>query len=819
MSGGWVIDYETFSLEDEPTREALCALGNGYVVTRGAFEESRSGGAHYPGTYLAGGYNRLVSEVSGRRVENEDLVNWPNWLFLSFRHEEGDWLDLGSCEVIEFGRSLDLRRGVLSRRGRFRDPDGRTSTLRTRRIVHMRRPHLAAIEWRLTPEDWSGPVVIRSEIDASVTNGGVKRYRELRGDHLEVETTAGLDGGLGLVVTSAKQSRLRVAQAMRNRLSLEGDRDGDEAEAKVTAEARRVAAEHRLAARQGRTITVEKTASFYSSRDRAISEPAHEAVRAAREAGSFQELLHEQELEWERLWEQCDIEVEVEGDDEAQRLLRLHIFHLLQTASINSVDLDAGAPARGWHGEAYRGHIFWDELFIFPFLTLRLPELTRSLMMYRVRRLDEARRLAREAGHSGAMFPWQSGSNGREESQEIHLNPRSGRWIPDTTHRQRHLNAAIAFNAWSYYRSTRDDEWLSFFGAELIVEIARFWSSIATWNEERGRYDIAGVVGPDEYHTDNDATDRPGLLNNAYTNVMASWCLRCARRALEALPEERCGRIQRDFGVSDEELERWDEVSRRLFVPFHEDPEHGRIISQFEGYEDLEEFDWEWYRERYGDIQRLDRVLEAEGKSPNDYKASKQADVLMLFFLFSAKELEELFEHLGYEFEAERIAAMVDYYEARTSHGSTLSRVVHAWVLARMRRELSWGFFQTALRSDIDDIQGGTTSEGIHLGAMAGTVDLMQRCYTGVRLEDEALRLDPVLPDEVREVRFGLRYRGHALRVRVTRAEVEVFSCEHGPGTIRVAAGGETAELAPGGTHRVRLERESGASGRRAPSR
>jgi trehalose/maltose hydrolase-like predicted phosphorylase len=803
----WMIEYDAVSLDDQPTREALCVLGNGFFATRGAFEETRAGGSHYPGTYLAGGYNRLTSEVSGRQIENEDLVNWPNWLFISFRHEDGDWFDLDRCETLEFSQHLDLKRGVLDRRIRFRDPDGRTSRLHARRFVHMRLPHLAAIEWRLTPEDWSGPVVIRSEIDADVRNEGVKRYRELRGDHLEIERTdverAGSEGeAIGLVVTRAKQSRLRVAQAMRHRLRCDDGKG--ESHMETTAEAQRAACVMRLPAAEGESIVLEKVVSLFSSRDWAISEPALEAVKASRRAGSFDELLHSHEREWERLWDQCDITIA--GDHDTQEILRLHIFHLLQTASINSIDRDTGVPARGWHGEAYRGHIFWDELFIFPFLTLRLPELTRNLLMYRVRRLQEARDAARDEGFSGAMFPWQSGSNGREESQELHLNPRSGRWIPDTTHRQRHINAAIAYNAWTYYLAAHDEEWLSMFGAELIVEIARFWASIARWNERRERYDIAGVVGPDEYHTDSDATDRPGLLNNAYTNVMASWCIRCAKKALEALPEERCGRLCRDLEVTDDERARWEDVAAKLFIPFHEDDEGRPVISQFEGYESLKEFPWAEYREKYDDIQRLDRVLEAEDKSPNDYKASKQADVLMLFYLFSSQELSDLIGHMGYDFDPKSIPRTVDYYERRTSHGSTLSRVVHAWVTARTQRRESWEFFQAALRSDIDDIQGGTTSEGVHLGAMAGTVDLVQRCYTGVELRDDVLRFNPQLPEELDEAAFGLRYRGHSLRVRVTHDTVEVSSCRHGPRAIRIAVREEIASLKEGETRSFAIE-------------
>ena len=169
--------------------------------------------------------------------------------------------------------------------------------------------------------------------------------------------------------------------------------------------------------------------------------------------------------------------------------------------SPHTIEFDIGVPARGWHGEAYRGHIFWDELFIFPFLTLRLPMLTRALLRYRYRRLPEARRAAQAAGYAGAMYPWQSGSNGREETQTLHLNPHSGRWIPDHTHRQRHINVAIAYNIWQYYQITDDHEFLYFYGAEMLLEIARFWASIATYNSSLDRYEITGVMGPDEYHT------------------------------------------------------------------------------------------------------------------------------------------------------------------------------------------------------------------------------------------------------------------------------------------------------------------------------
>jgi trehalose/maltose hydrolase-like predicted phosphorylase len=461
-----------------------------------------------------------------------------------------------------------------------------------------------------------------------------------------------------------------------------------------------------------------------------------------------------------------------------------------------------GVPARAWTGEAYQGHIFWDEVFIFPFLNYRIPEITRSLLMYRYRRLGEARAAARSAGFRGAMFPWQSGSDGEEETQERNLNPRSQRWVPDNSYLQRHVASAIAYNVWQYFQVTHDLEFLQFVGAELILEIARFWSSMATFNGERARYEIRGVIGPDEFHDGYPGSPTPGLSNNAYTNVMAVWVLCRAKEVLEVLSDVRRAELAERLELSPEETSRWDDISRRMFVPFHGDG----IISQFEGYEQLAELDWDGYRRRYGNIQRLDLILESENDSANRYKASKQADVLMLFYLFSADELGALFERLGYRWGHDTILRNVAYYDQRSSHGSTLSRVVHAWVLARSDRLRSMSYFSDALQSDVSDIQQGTTAEGIHLGAMAGTVDLAQRALTGIEVSGDVLRLDPRLPEEVERLDMRIRYRGHSLDLRITHDTLIVRGRDGGVSPIQLAVKGETCEFAGNGTRAFRLD-------------
>lgn len=798
----WHLIYEGYRPEEEGLREALCTLGNGYFATRGAAPESSADGVHYPGTYLAGGYNRLTSKISGREIENEDLVNLPNWLPVTFRIDEGDWFRVDDVEIISYRQELDLHAGLLRRDIRFRDGEGRTTRWDERRIVSMADPHLAALSVELTAEDWEGHVTVRSALDATVTNSGVERYKKLANQHLETLETRDLDSGVIFLRARTNQSLIQISQAARTRLY----RDGVEVDVRRESEVLEDQVRQDISCdiHKGERITVEKIVAFHTSRDRAISESGLAARRSLADVDRFEDVYSEHALAWSHLWRDCDITLEGHETKDTEVKLRVYIFQLLQTVSIHTTDHDAGVPARGWHGEAYRGHIFWDELFIVPFLTLRMPTLTRALLRYRYRRLGEARRAAREAGYEGAMYPWQSGSTGREESQRLHLNPQSGRWIPDNTFRQRHINSAIAYNIWQYHQVTDDHEFLYFFGAEMMLEIARFWASIATYNKAIDRYEIKGVMGPDEYHTaypDADPEKAGGLDNNAYTNFMAAWVLTRAGDVLDLIPGELCHKLSERIHLKREEISRWREISRKLRIPFHDNG----IISQFEGYEKLPEFDWEAYRKKYDDIQRLDRILDAEGDTPNRYKVCKQPDVLMLFYLFTADELGLLFEQLGYPLDRDTIPRNVQYYLDRTSHGSTLSRVAHAWVLARTDRSGSWHLFQQALDSDIHDIQGGTTPEGIHVGAMAGTIDLLQRCYLGIEMRANALHFDPLLPDDLGRIKVKVRYRKHILEIEADHDEVKLFSHPLTANPITVAYRGHFRDVAPGETYVFRL--------------
>ncbi|HSF26114.1 MAG TPA: glycosyl hydrolase family 65 protein [Actinomycetes bacterium] len=798
----WLLRYEGFDPATEKLREALCTLGNGRFATRGAAPESVADDVHYPGTYAAGVFNRLSAEVDGHLVDNESMVNLPDWQSLRFRPEDGDWVDLRAVQVSDYVQELDLRRGVLTRRFEIEDRQGRRTAVAQRRFVSMHEPVAAGIDSTFVALNWSGRLVVRTGIDGRVSNAGVPRYVGLGSVHLVPVCAEPVDPHTIALDVRTTQSAVQVSLAARARVL------ADAAEADVARELVRedgyVAQDLTLDLVEGQPWTVEKVAALYTSRDRAISEPASAARQQASNLPGFEDLLAAHVLAWDHRWERCDLTIQAREPDRARASLALHVqlFHVLQTVSEHVVDLDVGIPARGLHGEAYRGHIFWDEMFVYPFLHQRMPELSRSLLLYRWRRLPQARRLAREAGLRGAAFPWQSGSDGREETQAVHLNPRSGRWLPDHSRLQRHINVAVAFSTWQYYEATADLDFLAEHGAELMLEIAAMWASLATYDRTADRYDIRGVMGPDEFHDAYPWRDEPGIDNNAYTNVMVAWSLERALRCVRILPTRRRRELLDLLGVSTTDLEHWDHVSRKLRLCWHGEG----ILSQFEGYERLEELAWADYVERYGDIARLDRILEAEGDTTNRYRLSKQADVLMLFYLLSADDLAEVLERLGYRYDPMMIPRTIDYYLRRTTHGSTLSKVVHAWVLARSNRTGAWQYLLDALESDLVDTQGGTTPEGVHIGAMAGSIDLLQRAFTGLETRGEQLWLNPVLPDQLTGLQFRLRYREHyGVHVAVDHDRVVVGGSGVGPHRLHLRVRDEELLLDPGGAHEFAL--------------
>ena len=794
LTDPWLLVYEGFDPAHEGHREALTALGNGYLVTRGARPEHHDDGIHYPGTYLGGVYNRLTSTIQGRALEEEHLVNTPNWLPLDLRIGDGPWLSTGQLAEHGERRELDLRRGLVTRRAILADPEGNRLELVQRSFVSMDDPHLAVLETTITTQGWSGSVALRAGIDAGVRNTNVAAYLGTDATHLTPPAFRHVDD-ITLCEVETRQSRLRIATAVRIRLT-----GADGATGRSAEKGSQSTREFRVRLNEGRPVTITKTAAIFTSHDRAITEPGSAALdHLEKHGGDAAILLERHEAAWRRLWDL--FAVTLGADRHSQLILNLHVFHLLQTLSGHTAELDAGVPARGLHGEGYRGHIFWDEVFVLPVIEARLPELGRALIDYRWRRLSAARAAASSAGAAGALFPWQSGSDGREETPDALFNPRSGRWMPDNSHRQRHVGLAVAYNAWQHYQATGDLEWLAERGGELIIEVTRLFASLAEHDPVTDRFHLNGLMGPDEFHDGPPDAPGEGLRDNTYTNVLASWVAQRAGDTLIVLDGHRGAFLRDRLHVTEDEVAHWDRLGKRLAVGFHRDG----ILTQFDGYEDLQELDWNRYRDQYGDIGRLDLILESENDSTNRYKLAKQPDVVMLVYLLGHDGLRRQLATLGYPFSEADLVRTVDYYLARTANGSTLSRVVNASVLAGIDPSRAWIAFREALIADLDDSQGGTTREGIHLGAMAGTVDLPVRSFAGMTLGDGELVFTPRLPPHLASVEFRIRYRGHLIDVTLGRTSLKVHARRGSAPAIRVRVGTAVERLSANQTREFAL--------------
>ncbi|MDX2430724.1 MAG: beta-phosphoglucomutase family hydrolase, partial [Bacteroides sp.] len=787
----WLLRYFDYQLESERSREALLAVGNGYFGTRGALEESAANKVNYPGTYLSGLFNRLVSQVEGKDIENEDFVNITNWLPLTFRVMGGPWFSFGPVpnqKLIRMNRTLDMRTGVLEREMELEDGEGRITRISSSRFAGMDDPHRAGLRYVITPINYSGSIEFRSCISGDHKNAGVERYNDLNQDQLLAVSEQFSDDCMELLVKTS-QSNINIAVCARNELlKKEGVICSDESGPGWMSQT------FQTDASEGEEIVFEKLVSLATSRDRGVNDAPEKARSIMQAMGKFGQEMALSSAAWQKIWDRVDLVIG--GDRESQRLVRLHMYHMMVSASGHHVGLDAGIGPRGLHGEAYRGHIFWDELYMLPLYNLYFPEVSKSVLMYRYQRLDAARAYAKEYGYEGAMFPWQSGSDGREETQVIHLNPLSGEWGDDYSSLQRHISLAIAYNTWNYYHATGDLAFMEAYGAEILLDISLFWVSKARKDESGERYHIDKVMGPDEFHEKLPGSTEGGISDNAYSNIMMSWMLDKSFRILQVLSPEQQSRILKKLNISNDDLERWKEIMHKLALNMDGDG----VIEQFMGYFGLAELDWDHYKDKYDDIHRLDRILKAEGKSPDEYKLAKQADLLMSFYNLGEQDVTAIINSMGYSLPEHYLETNFDFYINRTSHGSTLSRLVHARLAWQMgRKEIGWELYMDALRSDLVDIQGGTTGEGIHCGVMAGTLCDVIFTFGGVNLKGDYPSINPVLPNHWSSLKFAFSYRGTQYQLAITDEKLMIFAENVKKEKIIVDICGAQTELPHGG--------------------
>jgi kojibiose phosphorylase len=718
----WTVGQSSFDPASQRHMETLFTIGNGYFASRGAFEEDYGESA----LTLAHG---IFDDVP---LFFTELVNLPNWL--DFHIEvDGSRFRLDQGKVLHFQRWLDLRQAVLRREVRWQAPGGTIVDITFERFASYSRPHLGGLRVLLTAVNQPCHITFRASINGHVANDKWLHWRHLAQGQAE-------DGAIWLH-SCCQNSEIEVGTA-----AVLATPDA------VHLTRQECPGQPSLILRQdlipGETLLADKLISYTATRD-VVDGAAGVIGRALAQLDgqNYNTLKAEHLAAWERVWQ--DIDVVIEGDDEAQLALRFSLFQLQVAAPQHDDRVSIGAKTLS--GLGYRGHVFWDtEIFVLPFFTYTQPQIARNLLMYRYHTLAGARRKAASNGYRGAQYAWESASTGDEVTPT---------WLPDFTGKglvriwtgdiELHITADIAYAIRQYWQVTGADAFMRDYGAEIILDTARFWADRAELEEENGqrRYAIRDVIGPDEYHDHVD--------NNAFTNRMAQWHLQTALAVLQWLHDnypERATALTEQLDLTEEELQRWQDVIAYIIIPH--DPETGLII-QFDNFFDLEPVDLPAYE---GRSQSMQAILGIEGA--NKSQVIKQADVIMLLCL-----LRDLYDQKTWQHNW-------DTYMPRTDHsyGSSLGPSFHAWAACEMNQpDEAYEHFMLAARADLYDIRGNA-GDGIHAASAGGLWQAVVFGFAGLHLADEGYRLAPRLPAKWQRLAFKFYQHGQQQVVDIRKS-------------------------------------------------
>ncbi|GCL38404.1 beta-phosphoglucomutase [Sphaerospermopsis reniformis] len=709
----WILIENQFNPEKLHARETIFTIGNGYLGTRGSFEESYP--RALPATLIHGVYDDVP-------VVYTELANCPDWLPLIVMID-GERFRLDQGTILQYNRELDLRQGVISRSLRWRSPTGKTIDISFERFASLADHHVLGQRCQLTTVDFHGLIEIQSSINGYPENKGF--------NHWEGLDQGKFDQGFWLH-SRTRYSHIDIGMAAKMTIS------GIEAAMQINTAPGYPSISATFFSEPQQTVTVEKLVTVFTSRD--VDQPVLAAQSKLAQLPDYITLRDANEQAWAEVWQQSDILIE--GDSKAAFAVRYNLFQLLIAAPRD--DDRVSIPAKTLSGFGYHGHIFWDtEIFILPFFTFTQPALARNLLTYRYHTLDGARRKAIHYGYQGAMYAWESAVTGDEVTPRWALP--SDYYAEDVRiwcrDREIHISSVIPYAVWYYWRVTGDDEWLRDYGAEIILDTAIFWSSRVEFNSHTQRYEIRSVIGADEYHE--------LVHNNSFTNRIVQWHLEKAgivNNLLRRNFPEYAEALEQKLHLTDEIRNHWQEIINKIWIPY--DPETG-LVEQCEGFFQLDDINLADYEPRHKSMQA---ILGIEGA--NKHQVLKQPDVLMILYLMR--------ESAEFPYSRKNLEVNWNYYAPRTdiTYGSSLAPAIHAILAADLgKTQKAYERFMQAAMVDLEDIRGNA-NEGIHGASAGGVWQAVVFGFGGIQFTNNQPVAHPHLPPGWTRLKFKLYWRG-----------------------------------------------------------
>ncbi len=701
----WNIIIEGFNKADITKHESIFSLGNGAMGMRANFEEDYTGDT-LQGSYIGGVYYPDKTRVgwwkNGYPEYFAKVLNAPSWIGLHIKIN-GELLDLNTClEVKNFRRQLNMKEGWYERSFTAMLPNQQEIQVKVLRFLSLRYDELGALRYEITPLTTDATIEIESYLDSGIKNSDAN-WDERFWNTLEISS----EDNFATILAETKKTRFKVHTFMQNQLFI--DNKALNISPKENKKENYIGLQYEVKVEQNQTFRIEKYGGYSRSNDYST---------LPKSIALFDSLLENQREDWAHIWETSDIVIE--GDEKAQQGIRFNIFQLNQTYSGKYAHLNIGP--KGFTGEKYGGSTYWDtEAYCLPFyMATKGTEVARNLLMYRYNQLDKAIENAKKLGFTGgaALYPMVT-MNGEECHNE---------W--EITFEEIHRNGAIAFAIYNYTRYTGDESYLKDYGIEVLIAIARFWAQRVSFSEEKQKYVILGVTGPNEYENN--------INNNFYTNYLASWCLRYAAEQVITLQKE---------GITKEETQQWLHIAQNIYFPYSE--KYGVYLQQ-DGFldKDLKPVSaipagerplnqhWSW-----------DRIL----RSPY----IKQADTLQGFYFFE--------DH----FTKEELQRHYEFYEPFTVHESSLSPCVHSVLASALgKTDEAYTLYLRTARLDLDDYNK-EVHEGLHITSMAGTWLSIVEGFAGMRVKNGKLTFTPRLPKHWKSLSFKVIFQGEIKEIRL----------------------------------------------------
>ena len=721
----WKIIEHNFDSSKQEAAESIFSIGNGAFGQRANFEEKYSGKS-LKGSYVGGIYYPDKTKVgwwkNGYPKYFAKVLNSCNWIGIDIEVNDQQ-LDLAICKIDSFYRELDMYRGILTRKFVCSFNDGKKIKVESIRFCSMHDDEIGAISYSITPVNFSGQVKFTPYLDFNVRNKD-SNHNEM---FWEERVKKAYDNK-GVVCASTKITNFQVAVAMHysfqknhNEVNIKADKIEKELYVSNCFE---------INLEKGTKYTLFKYVSILSNlsdSELSLTDLAILKVNETKKYG-FKKLLCNHEQSWQKIWENAD--VIIEGDLKAQQAIRFNIFQLYQTYTGKNPKLNIGP--KGFTGEKYGGATYWDtEAYCLPFYLKTAPrKVARQLLLYRYQQLDKAIENAEKLGFSAgaALYPMVT-MNGEECHNE---------W--EITFEEIHRNGAIAYAIYNYVKHTNDIPFLKEYGREVLIAIARFWSQRVNWSEQKNKFVILGVTGPNEYENN--------VNNNWYTNYIAKWCLSYALE-VDTKILINCKSLLRKG-----EKQKWQKIISNIYLPKIEGT---NIFLQNDNFLDKElipaaslpEIElplnqhWSW-----------DRILRSV--------YIKQADVLQGLYFFES------------DFDLNTISENVNYYEPFTVHESSLSPCVHSILFSLIKDEKkAYEMYLRTARLDLDDYNN-EVSEGLHITSMAGTWLSIVEGFAGVRVKYNELRLNPILPKNWKSYSFNIVHNNQRVYFKVHKKGVSI---------------------------------------------